>query len=617
MKRTCLNLALLLFSVSVLQAQPSAPQTKTPEPQQPVYLYLYADVADQINLDITENRLRHLLPMIERLRSAHPEAHVMATILFSGAVSQALEARNAKTHIKDYILDYKKRGLIEVGYDGTDEPTYEHRPMVNLAENRDPKSRWLIRAAEDEKFLTEARDPVTGTPIPGAVGGLDEMQRVFGEAACIRGASVGTSWGGKVYTGETGATPSSGTASGTTPGKAPSSLSNIRPEVGDWEIVPVLQRHNNKAVMFGIPEVNPANIPGFKTSALDIGGIESPVPNSSPELYWSDNLLHTSEWSGGGKPIVRTIHGYEGADAVKEFTTGITRSRIQIVHMELASEKDYLKADFVKAWTAPTSSSPSLAFAYAHPDSPKLPAEARLSADEVNAIYAKEDAALKWLAGDYLPATEGSRFVSNSDLERMTQPSTGFSISVAALQAALSDMLAKWGNNTFPPSYLLANGHYLSLAEMFQVMTDSLAELDRTGKLPQSVKVVRVYGPGQMVQGHGPNIGDVSVASIVKQCSQLAPVLHDEKADPMPHNMIPPGVLLDGIAVNSAQFVRLMAQAMVSTSPEAKLRVRMTYMFPAVAEVYPKTRPMEDVGATWTFKPAPLEVGVHTTQASH
>jgi hypothetical protein len=168
-------------------------------------------------------------------------------------------------------------------------------------------------------------------------------------------------------------------------------------------------------------------------------------------------------------------------------------------------------------------------------------------------------------------------------------------------------MLAKWGNDTFPPSYLLADGHYLSLAETFQVMTDSLAELDRTGKLPQSVKVVRVYGPGEMVQGHGPNIGDVSVASIAKQCSQLAPVLHDEKADPMPHNMIPPGVLLDGIAVNSAQFVRLMAQAMVSPSPEAKLRVRMTYMFPAVAEVYPKTRPMEDVGATWTFKPAPLE----------
>jgi len=609
MKRTCLNLALLLFSVSVLQAQPSAPQTKTPEPQQPVYLYLYADVADQINLDITEDRLRHLLPMIERLRSAHPEAHVMATILFSGAVSQALEARNAKTHIKDYILDYKKRGLIEVGYDGTDEPTYEHRPMVNLAENRDPKSRWLIRAAEDEKFLTEARDPVTGIPIPGAVGGLEEMQRVFGEAACIRGASVGTSWGMKVFTGEyePGGQHSS-TTSGTAPGKTPSSLSNVRPEVGDWEIVPVLQRYNKKAVMFGMPEVNPAGIPGFRTSVAGVSGIESPVPNSSPELYWSDNLLHTSEWSGGYKPSARTLHGYEGADAIKEFTAGITRSRVQIVHMELASEKNYLKTDFVKTWTVPTSSSPSLAFAYAHPDSPKLPAEAKLSADEVNALYAKEDAALKWLAGDYLPATAGSRFVSNSDLKRMAQPSTGFSISVSALQAALTDMLAKWGNNTFPPSYLLADGHYLSLAETFQVMTDSLAEFDRTGKLPQSVKVVRVYGPGEMVQGHGPNIGDVSVASIARQCSQLAPTLHDEKADPMPHNMIPPGVLLDGIAVNSAQFLRLMAQAMVSPSPEAKLRVRMTYMFPPVAEVYPKTRPMEDVGAVWTFKPAPLEV---------
>ena len=338
----------------------------------------------------------------------------------------------------------------------------------------------MLRAAEDEKFLTEARDPVTGTPIPGAVGGLEEMQRVFGEAACIRGAGVGTSWGLKVIMGGANTTPPSGaassptasssTASGTMPGSASGPLSNIRPEVGDWEIVPLLRKYNTKAVLFGIPEVNPADLPGFKTAVLNMGEIESPVPNTSPELYWANNLLHTSEWSGGTTPVVRTIHGYEGADAIKEFTAGITRSRVQIVHMELASEKDYLKADFVKTWTSPTSSSPSLAYAYAHPNSPKLPADAKLSADEVKAIYGKEDAALKWLIGDYFPANAGSHFIASSDFARMTPPATGYSIQVVALQAALSTMLARWGNDTFPPNYLLVDGHYLSLADLFQVM---------------------------------------------------------------------------------------------------------------------------------------------------
>ena len=68
MNHSYLSLAFLLLSAPVLQAQPAAPQTKTPEPKQPVYLYLYADVADQINLDITEDRLRHLLPMLEHYR---------------------------------------------------------------------------------------------------------------------------------------------------------------------------------------------------------------------------------------------------------------------------------------------------------------------------------------------------------------------------------------------------------------------------------------------------------------------------------------------------------------------------------------------------------------------
>lgn len=373
------------------------------------------------------------------------------------------------------------------------------------------------------------------------------------------------------------------------------------PEIGDWEVVPVLQRYNTSAVMFGLPEANPGKIPGFRGSVWGVGQMMSPVPESSPELYWSQGILHTSEMSDP-KTNARTVHGYEGADALRELIGPINRSRIHVLHMELASEQDYFKPDFAK-----TSTTPSLAYAYAHPGSPKAPAEARLSADEVNAAYAKEDAALKWLAADYFPANTGSRFVSSSDLKRMALPSTGYSISVAALNTALSDMLSKWGNDTYPPNYLFADGHYLSLAETFQVMADALAELDHTGKLPQTVKVARIYGPVTMVQGHGPNVGDVSVSSIAKKCSEIDPRLHDDSADPIPMNTVPAGVEVDGIAMNSAQFLRLMAQAMVNPSPETRLRVRMTYMYSAVVQAFPKVRPLEDTGAIWTFKPAPLE----------
>lgn len=464
--------------------------------------------------------------------------------------------------------------------------------MSNLADTKTPEDRWLARASADEKFLTEARDPLTGAPLHGAVGGLREMQRVFGEASCITGVSVGEAR--RVSAADPrepglGATPS------------------VKPEVGDWEVVPLLRRYNSKAIMFGIPDANPAHVPGFGGSKQGIGDLMSPVPESSPELYWADNVLRSSE-SGGA--VVRVVHGYEGVDGIKDVTGKMDRSKIRILHVELASENYYLKSEFNKSPL-----SPALTYAYAHPDHPQVPAESRSSADEIKASFAKEEALLKWLTTEYFPANPGSHMVSSSDLRRMTAPSIGYSISMAEMRAALAKMLTTWGNDTFPPAYLRTNEHYLSLAETFQVMTDALAELDRTGKLPQSVRIVQVYGPIGMPAGHGPNAGEVTVASVSRVCSQLAPGLHNATANPMPKNTVPPFVTVGGIDMNAAQFLRLMAQAMVNPIPETKLRVRMVYMFSGVAEIFPKTRMMQDTGATWTFKPAPLDVPLPSIQA--
>lgn len=584
MKLTYGTLALFLFTASLVPAQTPAAH--------PVYIYLYASISDHVNLDITEDRLHRLLPMIERYRTEHPEAHISATLLFSGAASEALAKSNPKTGITDFVLGYKKRGVIEVGYDGTDEPTYEHRPLVSLTPRENSHDRWLQRASVDEKFLTEGRDPLTGDPRPGTVGGLKAMQQVFGEASCITGATVG----------EQRLDPKADPkmpGAGVTP--------SVKPEVGDWEIVPILRRYNTNAILFGLPNTNPAHIPGFNGSVTGIGRIMSPVPEASPELFWADNYLRSSESGFGG---VHVIYGYQGAAGVKDFTDKLDRSKIRIIHMELGSEKDYLKPDFAK-----TPLSPTLTYAYAHPDNPKLPSEDRLSADQVNAAYATEDAALTWLIANYFPANSGSRFVSNSELKRMTPASSGYSISVDALRAALKETLADWGINTYPPPFVKVGDQFLSLAETFQVLTDALSELDTTGKLPQSVHVAGVYGPIGMPGGHGPNVGEVTVASIAKMCTQFKTRLHDETADPMPKNTIPSILSVDGVGMNSAQFLRLMVQAMVDPTPESKINVRMTYMFPGTAQILPKTRALEDTGATWTFKPAPLQISSAPTQA--
>jgi len=585
MKRIYFSLVCILFLPGLLASQvpPPAPIAVNAGPPKPLYIYLYARATDHVNMDITEARLRRLLPMMEHYRNQHPEAHLTATVFFSGASSEALAKRNSETGIKDFVLGYKARNVIEIGYDGTDEPSYEQRPMASKLAVENSDERWAERTRENERFLTEGRDPLTGAPRPDSMGGLQAMQHVFGKASCITGVSIGTA---RLDPGSQPNAPGLG------------AVKNQTPEVGDWEVVPILRKYNTEAILFGLPASNPAHIPGFGGSIAEIGRILSPAPSTSPEIFWEDNILRTSESSGNG---ARVLHGYEGGAALKDFTSKLDRSKLRVIHMEMGSELDYLKPDFAK-----TPLSPPLTYAYAHPDNPKLPSEVRLSPEEVNLAFAKEEASLNWLLSEYFAANPSSRFVSNSDLKQMAGESTGFSIPVDQLRAAMKDATAAWGADTYPPSYFQVGTHYLSLAETFQVLTDALAELSRTGSLPQSVRVLPVRGPIQMMMGHGPNLGDATVADVAKACTQFAPALRDDSEGIKPKNSVPSLVKVNGVTTNAAQFLRLMAAALADPTPTATLRVRMTYMTTATTHVFPKTRGLEDTGATWTLKPAPL-----------
>ena len=591
----------LFFAAAVLLAAPAPPAPDAVK--EPLYIYLYARVTDHVNLDITEDRLRRLLPMLEKYGKAHPEAHVSAMVLFSGAVSQALADRNPQTHIVDFVRDYIRRGIVEPGYDGTDEPTYQHRPVLDFSNAKTPEDRWLVRQAVDEKLLTEARDPLTGAVAPGQVGGLKEMQQVFGDATCISGMTLLMN---VVNRGpQTHAAPPTDEAPPDPHFNRPLTRRNpphsgLTQEVGgDSELIQLLRRDNAKAIIFGIPDTKPGFIPGFGLGKEAFGKFMSPIPETAPELYWQDDVLRSSDSSG----TVRLVYAYNGPDAMKTAVTKANRSRIHVIHVEMASPQNYLQPAFIKG-----SEYPPLNHAYNHPDDPRLPRDALLPAADVDSAYAKEDALLKWLVEDFFPTDAGSRAVSSAELMRMAVPSTGFSVSIAGLRTALADYLKAAGANTILPPIFRADGHYLSLANMFQLMTDAFAEYSRTGKLPESVKVAQVYGPIRLLTGHGPNQGEVSVASIARVCAEIDAGLHDKTVGQYPHNVIPVSLTVDAVEMNPAQFLRLMAMALEAPSPEAKLPVRMLYMFTGVLISYPKTRVLTDAGFGWTLKPADLEI---------
>jgi len=558
--------------------------------QQPVYVYLYAKVSDHVNLAMSEDRLRHVLPEVEQYRQAHPEAHVSATVLFSGAVSKALQDRNNQTHVLDFVKDYIRRGVIEPGYDGTDEPTYDVRPLLKVSVQQPPQERWTTRQTVADQFLTQARDPLTGAPLSGS-GGLKEMQEVFGPARDIRGLELAV----EDYRPPTRPNIPIGTAP---------PLDSVKPRFGvfrevggDTETLQMLAKYNTNAIMFGLSSANPAQFPGYGETIKHFGELMAPAPDTAPEVYWQDYALRLSE----AAPPVRPVKAVDGVEGLKGMLDKANRSTLQVVQVELGSIANYLQPDFAKtAFNAPVQ------YAYAHPQAPQLPADALRPAADVNAGWSREDALLKWLTEDFFRNNSGSQFQSSTGLSKMAVASTGFSVSTDGLRAAVGDALQKLGNDNHLFDYFRVDGHYLSLAELFQVLTDELAGFHQTGKLPQSVKVAKVYGPFRLVTGHGPNVGEVTAGDLETLCASIDGPLHDETSTGVPKNSVPPLLKLNGLDVNPAQLIRLMAQALANPAPETKLPVRMVYMFTEMGGDLPKTRLLYDVGFVWTLKPAPL-----------
>jgi len=568
--------------------------------KEPIYIYLRSHVSDHVNIDISEDQLHRLLPMVERYRKEHPDSRISATVFFSGAVSQALAGRNQQSHIVDFVKSYIKRGFIEAAYDGSDEPTYASRPIVDLVQKSTPQERWLQRRAAEERFLSEGRDPLTGTPQPGKAGGLKAMQMVFGDPACITGLTPLMKYGpGAMF----GAAQTKADV-----GLAPKILpppSGMNYEVGDdTEAVVSLARRQSKAIMIGILDTNIAHLPGFGGGRSTFGRLMSPVPESAPELYWQDNVLRVSEAS----ETVRLFHPNDGLEAVKKAMAKMDRSRVHVIQVELASEQNYLKPEFIKG-----PEYPALKYAYSHVQDPQLPAASRQANTDVDTAFANEQTVLDWMTNDLLNNENDGHFVSTSDLVHLVAPSNGFVISVVDLQKASADYLKEWGNNTYAPPLFRAGGHYLSSAELFQLLADALAEFHRTQKLPVSVQVLPVYGPVRVLTGHGPNEGEVSVAEVARVAAETAPALHDQSAGDIPKNSIPIGVTVNGTTMNPMQFLKLMAQAVVNPVPDAKLKIRMVYELTAQGELLPKSRPAGDNGYVWTLKPAQLQLPNHTT----
>ncbi len=545
---------------------------QTPAPQ-PVFIVLYSRFYDHTHQHTTDERLQRLLPMLDKLRKQYPQSGISALLQFSGTVSELLDRENAGLHLVDRLKDYSNRGLVDIGYTGEDEPSYLYRPKPNLLLAETPEARWAAKADAARRFLTDFKNPVTGLPVPGLSGGLKRTQEVFGNVAFITGITT------------------------TIGGDSPSSYEVRR-------MIPT-------AVMGGIPGPDPRRgIEGSSVSASNFSKFMSPDPVESPEVFWEDNLLRLSDMS----LVDNRPHSTdEGPEALKKVYEKLDRSHVRIIKLEVAAYRRYLRRRADGSVVADP-----LEWLYYHPDDPVIPItmKALVTQTEVEAGYKKDEATLKWLLEEFLPANPGSRFITIRELAQM-QAAADSEVSAEQLKALASGLDAEYVRFPMrPPDFGRAGASFFTLAESFDLFVQALAGFDKTGSLPKSVALTPMYGPLTLPNDMGPRSAPVPVSEVIKAAAEIAPKLADTGWKTVPANAVPAMITVGSLRLNAAQFLRLMALAYLDPSREKPLSVSSILLDTQSAFMFPKNTPMTDQGNSWAFKPAPLRVGSKETSGA-
>ena len=555
---------LLLASFPGLFAAEPAPAP------QPVLIVLYSRFYDHSHQHTTDERLQRLLPMLDRLRKQYPQSGISALFQFSGTVSQLMDEENAGLHLVDQLKDYSRRNLVDIGYTGEEEPSYLYRPKPNLLLAETPEARWEAKAEAAERFLTDFKNPVTGLPVPGLSGGLKRTQEVFGNVAFLTGVTT------------------------TVGGDSPSTHEVRR-------MIPT-------AVMGGIPPADPKlAITGFEVSADNFSKFMSPDPEDSPEVFWEDNLLRVSDTSlTDNKPHSTD----EGPDALKKVFEKLDRSHVRVVKLEVAAYKRYLTRRADGSVVADP-----LEWMYYHPDDPVIPSQLHAMASQtaIEAGYKQDEATLKWLLEEYLPANPGSRFISVRELAQLPVPGDS-EIGAEQLKALAADLNQQFVKRPMePPDFGRAGASFFTLAESFDLLAQALAGVDKTGSLPKSVALTPVYGPLTLPNDMGPRTGYVPVSAVIKAAAQIAPNLADREWKLVPANAVPAMIQVGSLRLNAAQFLHLMAQAYLDPSPDKSLAVNAVTLTARSSFMFPKNTAITDQGNSWSFKPAPLRIGSKET----
>jgi len=563
----CTLTAAVMLRAQAPQVAPPSPPRSSVAVKAPIYVLLQTTIDDEINAPASMDRLPRTLKVMESLQARAAAFHPVCLLQFNGVAADRLGRENYATHIADTVKDHVRRGLVEIGYDGTEEPTFVSRPRPNLRGADTPEKRSLARLQANQWFLTEWKDTLTGEPDPSRTGGFKRVQEVFGRVDFARGITFEPWYAG--------------------------------------EVVHALDALGARPVLVGFldPTLYPArNFDGYRGGAPMISAMLTADERCAPEVFWLDTVLRVSDYGALGE---RVFNAYEGPEALAKLLEGLDASKLHVVQVRLGHPAVYMKPGFgARNYQTP------LEHAYDNPKAPNLPPAAVRSPDERATVYAQEDAVLDWLVGKFFPENPGSRFVSIQQLAN--QASAGLSDPVT--QAELAEAASKLIDRTqtamieFPP-FVRVGTRFFSMADLFGLLTVALGDAGAAGSRPASTRPLRLFGPVGIEESNQVAGVRVPIAALMRECAQLRERLTTAGWTPIPRNAVPSSVTVGSVRLTAAQFLRAMAEAYVAPAGTTEVEARWVRGTTTVGGSFPPTRLPTDRGGVWTLRPAAIRIG--------
>ncbi len=529
--------------------------------QRPVYAYLYSGHDDHVNDGLSSERYDWLLSLMEHLRRDFPDVDPTVNVLFNGVGQREMGPGLAST-LSNMSHAIDDEGWIDLGYTAYHEPTYSTSPLYDPSY---PTWDWKERVTAIDGLLARPRDPLTGAVLPTGKGGLVMYMSTLGEPSTVAGVG------------------------------------------GDGSQLHALDRFDDRGIVLGIHDV-PEDLGAMvgDTEAGTVVAMLSEDPASPYGVYWQGSRLHLAMdevWSGA-------LVAREGASAGQGPLEDLDRRRVNVVPVLVMDRSTYCNGSTVVSGDQVRSPTE---WAYSHPGSPRLPAEATYSPEERQARYDATCATLEWLAGEFLPSAGGT-FLSPRDVEAMVDPGTGITVSSAELATAADDLIVRRNALRFPGwvgiswGYCRGDYQYFSLADMYGLLVQALAAYGEDGELPASLEMVDVLGPRAEASPSQP-WNRVQLGSVVAEAGRQLEAITDDVWRVDPRAAVPVTSSPGGVEVNAMEFLLLMAGAYLAIYEEGGQENPLLNLLPST--MWPVTRlalaaegrPI-DAGDSWTLKPA-------------